>query len=65
VASARCASSRSPVSASSAMPNLQLTISRPFCRWPSLSYKHLQCSVLIAQTEIGDEEFERLLAAPP
>jgi nucleotide-binding universal stress UspA family protein len=25
--------------------------------------KHLQCSVLVAQTEIGDEEFARLLTA--
>jgi nucleotide-binding universal stress UspA family protein len=41
----------------------------PLARWFSsvgtYLVKHLQCSVLIAQTEIGDEEFERLLAASP
>ena len=41
----------------------------PLARWFSsvgtYLVKHLQCSVLIAQTEIGDEEFAQLLAASP
>ena len=40
-------------------------LSRWFSSVGTYLVKHLQCSVLIAQTEIGDEEFERLLAASP